>query len=258
METFALDPAYALKALTKAALLPPGLLFLALALAAIPWPFPKLRRLFRSAAVGIVLLILALSMPAVAGALQRSLVEHVPFDGRTDGAGAIVVLGAGVRAAAPEYGSDVPTGTALERLHYGADLARRTGLPILVSGGKPRAQTLAEAEAMAAVLMAWGVPARFIEAQSNDTAQNASFSATMLRAAGIGRVLLVTHANHMARAELAFRLAGLDVVPAPLGFPSTAPLSILDVMPQAYALASSAEALSHHFGILAYRLAGPL
>jgi uncharacterized SAM-binding protein YcdF (DUF218 family) len=51
---------------------------------------------------------------------------------------AIVILGGGRRLFAPEYslGETVSSGT-LERLRYGAMVARESHLPILVSGGKP-------------------------------------------------------------------------------------------------------------------------
>lgn len=61
----------------------------------------------------------------------------------------------------------------------------------------------------------FGVPVRWREELSRDTADNARFSAVMLKAAGISRIVLVTQAFHMPRAVALFEAAGLQVVAAP-------------------------------------------
>jgi uncharacterized SAM-binding protein YcdF (DUF218 family) len=60
--------------------------------------------------------------------------------------------------------------------------------------------------------------ARWTETASRDTAENASFSARILRGEGVTRVLLVTHALHMKRAQSEFEASGMRVIPAPTGF----------------------------------------
>ncbi len=128
---------------------------------------------------------------------------------------AIVVLGAGRRTHAPEFGGETVNRLALERLRYAARLARERGLPILVSGGAPRGDT-PEAALMAQVLQEdYGLKPRWVEGASRDTRENAQFSAVHLQAAGMRRILLVTHAMHMKRARDAFEAAGLEVIPAP-------------------------------------------
>ena len=59
---------------------------------------------------------------------------------------AIVILSAGRHFNAPEYGGDIPNQFALERIRYGVWLARRTLLPILVTGGLGAEDSPAEAE----------------------------------------------------------------------------------------------------------------
>lgn len=131
---------------------------------------------------------------------------------------AIVILGGGQRGWAPEYGADMPNGSTLERLSYGATLARRTGLPLLVTGGALYGGA-SEAEVMAKALdELYAVKATWIEGRSLDTAENAVFSAEILKRANIGTVILVTHAAHMRRSVNEFKHMGLSVIPAPTAF----------------------------------------
>ena len=113
---------------------------------------------------------------------------------------AIVVLGGGRRHYAPEYaGGETVNSRTLERMRYGALLARRSGLPVLVSGGNPTGNR-PEATLMSEVMaQEFGVPVRWAEGASRDTRENARLAAEDLRAAGITRIALVTHAAHMRR-----------------------------------------------------------
>lgn len=60
------------------------------------------------------------------------------------------------------------------------------------------------------------VPVRWREGLSEDTWQNAEFSAAILRADGIHNVYLVTQAWHMRRALYAFRYFGVNAMAAPV------------------------------------------
>ncbi|WP_036165765.1 YdcF family protein [Massilia sp. 9096] len=142
------------------------------------------------------------------------------------GAQAIVVLAAGRLQRAPEYGGrDVPDYVALARVRYAAHLQRITRLPVLVSGGGSSSNSdhgepgYTYAQAMADALREdFGVPVRWIEGRSNNTAENAGYSAALLRKDGVKRILLVTDAMHMVRARAVFQRAGLEVVDAPTVF----------------------------------------
>jgi uncharacterized SAM-binding protein YcdF (DUF218 family) len=123
---------------------------------------------------------------------------------------AIVILGGGVRRGAPEVGGDAPSVTGDLRLIEGAKVARATHLPILISG------SALEANAMRDFLAAdLGIPARWVETASTDTHDNAVFSARLLAAQDINRIILVTSSAHMARAVDEFTAAGLEVTAAP-------------------------------------------
>jgi uncharacterized SAM-binding protein YcdF (DUF218 family) len=119
---------------------------------------------------------------------------------------AILVLGAG-RHFAPEYGDAEPRPLTLERLRYGLWLARRTGLPVGYSGGIGWASLPGPTEGEVARTVAardFGVRLRWVEDRSRDTAENARYSVALLHAAGIDRVVLVTHGFHLQRARAAF------------------------------------------------------
>ncbi len=204
-----------------------------------------------------VLLLLGLSTSAGSRLLVKPLEDrYVPVpDPKASGARAIVVLGGGRDILSPEDADrDRPSTDTLMRLRHGARLHRQTGLPLLVSGGNPDGQGESEAVVMARSLDEdFRVKTRWIEDSSDNTAQNASHSAAMLKQAGVHRILLVTDAIHMQRAEQIFLRAGLEVVPAPTAFRKRGPLTPASYIPNAGALKDSHYALHEWIGAVWYR-----
>lgn len=173
---------------------------------------------------------------------------------RGSGAQAIVVLGGGRTKNAPEYGDqDVPGLAALARLRYGAKLHRETGLPILVTGGSPEGSQESEAALMARVLREdFATPAKWLESASDNTAQNAQFSARLLAQQNVQRILLVTDAIHMPRSQKIFMQNGLQVTPAPTTFVSREPFAPIDFVPNGGALGLSHYAMHEWLGLCWY------
>lgn len=167
---------------------------------------------------------------------------------------AIVVLGGGRISAAPEYGGqDIPGAATLQRIRYAATLQRETGLPLLVSGGQPDGAAVSEASIMARVLQEdFSAPVKWIEAASNNTAENAQYSFRILNAAGVRRILLVTDALHMQRAKLVFEQMGLEVIPAPTIFISTGRSTPADFLPGS--LHNTSYAMHEWLGLAWYGL----
>ena len=236
-----IDPIW-VKAVLKALVLPPtGPVILALLGLALRRRNP---RLGAGLAWTGLLSLLALSIPAVAALLLRGLDIPAPFDrDQAAGAQAIVILGGGTRRDAPEYGGDTLATLTLERVRYGARVARETGLPVLVTGGstyggKPEAELMQEA-----LQREFGIAVRWAEKRSRTTHENAQYSAVLLRAAAIGKVVLVAHAFDVRRARAEFAAAGIATVPAATGLPSHGPTRMADFLPGISGLQGSYYAL---------------
>jgi uncharacterized SAM-binding protein YcdF (DUF218 family) len=243
-----------LKSLLRTLVLPPSGLLLA-AFAGI-W-LARAGRSQHARRAGWTLLVAAvgslwlLSMPVVSSVLSKAAQRTPVFDlARPTQAQAIVILAGGnARDAAPEYGGEPAAGGGLlERIAYGAFLAHRTSLPVLVTG------TATEAQAMRVTLMRdFGVQARWVENQSRDTFDNAQLSVQILRAAGITRVLLVTDATHEWRASAEFESAGLAVVSAPVHVWTPPRRNLSSFLPHSSALLESTEAIYELLGDVARR-----
>jgi uncharacterized SAM-binding protein YcdF (DUF218 family) len=207
--------------------------------------------------------LLILSLPLTGYQLMQGIESRFPPLRLTAAAdagsrpGAIVILGAGRYTEAPEYGgSDSASQRVLERLRYGAYLHRLTGLPILVSGGKPYGEPVSEAELMQAALVSdFRVEVKWVEAKSANTHENARYTKMMLAEAGVRRVYLVTHAAHMPRAVWSFENQGVSIIPAPMGFNTLnkEDRETLGYFPSAYGLRLSSSALRERMGLYWYQ-----
>jgi uncharacterized SAM-binding protein YcdF (DUF218 family) len=230
----------ALKAFVKAFLLPPvGPLLLTLfGLVVARWRARVGRVLVLIGIGGLTLL----CMPAVGAFLVRCLDHSRPLNVASNtGAQAIVILGGGIRSHAPEYGGATLNTVTLERVRYGAYLARVTNLPILISGGASSNGAWTEAWLMRHVLVGeYQVPVRWVEARSRNTHENAIYSAAILNANGIHRVILVGHSFDFPRSRAEFEAAGIEAVPAPMGL---SPTRVDDFVPSAEGLALSRYAV---------------
>ncbi len=213
----------------------------------------RFQSLSRVLIVVSIVLLWVMATPLFGGFLKKSL-EGSPVTQRMiNEARAIVVLGGGRDINSPEYGEDTVGAATLLRLRYAAKLHRDTGLPILVTGGKPDGGTLSEAEVMRRVLTSeFNVSVRWLEDVSVNTNENASLSAVMLKRDGIQTVLIVTQAWHMPRALASFSNAGIKAISAPTSFTSCKKIDLADLLPADYE--ASRNALHEYIGLLWYRL----
>jgi uncharacterized SAM-binding protein YcdF (DUF218 family) len=104
-----------------------------------------------------------------------------------------------------------------------------------------------------------GVPDSMIwsEEKSHSTYQNALYSAQILREKGIHRIVLVTEAYHMLRAEKSFRKQGLEVVPAACGYRAYGSRVYIDrLLPGWEPIAWNEDSLHEGVGLIWYWLHG--
>jgi uncharacterized SAM-binding protein YcdF (DUF218 family) len=232
-----------LKTLLKSVILPPaGPLLLAIIGVFLIKRRPALARACLILGLGSLWL---LSTPVVSGALAGLAEHYPPLDLRsTAGAQAIVILGGGgQRAFAPEYGGPAADPYLLERLSYGAYIARKTGLPILVTGFRIEASAMRDT-----LLRNFDMSARWVDDQAYDTFENARNSVRLLKADGVNRIVLVTHATHMWRSVHEFTAAGIEVVPAPAGILDQRYSDVSRYVPSAEALLRACAAINELLG----------
>jgi uncharacterized SAM-binding protein YcdF (DUF218 family) len=194
-----------------------------------------------------------LSLPAVAGSLILALERNLPVTPPANAMPqAIVILGGDMTRTA-DAPFVLPGLLTLDRLRAGAALRRKTGLPVLVTGGIVQLDRPPIARVMADSLRDdFQVPVEWVEDASADTWQNASLSAVILKKQGIRSVYVVTQAWHMPRAILAFRNAGLIVTAVPTSVSPPLDLWMSDFVPHASAWALSFFALHEWIGYAWY------
>ncbi len=166
---------------------------------------------------------------------------------------AVVVLGGGVLPWAPEYGAAQPNAHTAARLRYGAWLVRQTGLPLAFAGGVGWSAAgtgfAPEAQVAGAYLQELGVPLRWADDASRDTAENASRIHALLAPAGVRRIALVTDAWHLPRAVHHFRAAGFEVLPAPTGLPVAQHRPLLTWLPSSEGAQLARQVLRERLGL---------
>lgn len=212
------------------------------------------RRVLGTWLIGLSLAGLAvLSVPVVSNALLDALKpQPAQFDGSE--ADAIVILGGGIIPESLEYDGPTVGSYTLERVRYGAWLARKLGKPILVTGGNP-AGGEAEGRVMRDTLeREFGVKVRWVEDQSENTRENARLSFALLKQDGIRRIYLVSNAWHLARAIPEFEREGLKVVAAGTGYSAPGNDKLMNFIPNAKALNSSNIALHEGIGLIWYQI----
>lgn len=241
---------FLLKKIVSALILPPTSLIL-LAFVGL-WLSKKRPKTGRALAALSLASLIVLSLPVTGNVLLQSL-ETAPSisEAHLKNVQAIVILGGGKNNAAPEFGNeDTVNRWTLQRLRYGAYLQQQTGRPILVTGGAPFGGR-PEADAMAETLQRdFHAKDIWIEDQSNDTSENAAYSAAILKEHDIERIAIISQAWHLTRAINLFKQQGLTVYPAPTGYTNEDNEPIIRWLPKASALDKSSIAIKEYLGQL--------
>jgi uncharacterized SAM-binding protein YcdF (DUF218 family) len=174
----------------------------------------------------------------------------------------IVLLGGATDPALPPR-QDPDLNAHADRIMHAADLYKAGKAKwIIASGGSWLYPSLGRAEAldMKDILMRFGVPASavLVEAQSEDTGENAAFSLALMRQHHLTTALLVTSGIHMPRAMAVFRRAGITVTASATDLVAVASPDwpALSWLPSPEAEVETGEALHELAGALYYRLRG--
>lgn len=244
----------------ESVVLPPGGLILLAVVGLAAWRW----RLGRLTTFLALLGLYAMSTPQVAALLAAGLQTDrpvTPQQVRAAGTQAVVVALAGRQRPATEYGAEETLAPlSMQRLRYGAWLSRRTGLPLVVTGGAAEPGGKALATLAAQILEEeLGLRPLLAEADSDTTWENAHFTARLLEREGIRSIALVTSAFHMPRTRFSFEQTGLEVLAAPTGFygDDSGPPELSDWLPSANAMLVSSYALHEYIGQVWYLLYPP-
>ena len=199
---------------------PPAINFIILVIGLSLWRYR--RASFILILISAITLYLA-SITLISGPLLGLLEDYPPLNAnnvKQSNLHAVVVLGAGRYIKAPEWGKeDQLSDKSNRRLAYGAWLVKKINAQIIVSGGSPRGEKLAEAILMKQVLeKQYGITNTIAEIESANTFENARNTADILKRINIKTVYVVTHASHMRRVISAFKYLKIDAIPAPLGY----------------------------------------
>ena len=150
---------------------------------------------------------------------------------------AIIVLGAGLRNSTPSMILRTRLNAALQYLETRGDV------PVIVSGGMGRGESITEAEAMFSYLSSHGVDEDLIwkEDSSTSTRENLAFSLALMQENGLdvenATIAIVSNEFHLFRAKLIAEKAGVEAVGVAAQTPG-ANLRALYFFREAFALAN--------------------
>jgi uncharacterized SAM-binding protein YcdF (DUF218 family) len=204
-----------------------------------------------------------LSTPAIAYLAVGTLEwRYPPAVQGPDDAEAIVVLGGGMEPPdATRLRAEMNPDTVVRCLHAAEVYRRGKRRPVVACGGMIAAGSSAPplAHLMREFLRDHGVDDAdmVVEDRSRTTHENAVECRERLDRLGIGKVILVTDALHMARAVRSFRKQGIQVVPSTCHHLATQfEWTVWDFLPSAGAVRNHQRALHEWLGYAWYRIKG--
>jgi uncharacterized SAM-binding protein YcdF (DUF218 family) len=194
--------------------------------------------------VGVIILIIC-SMPIVSGKMIAYLESDYELNrpSEIDTANAIVVLSGMVKTIKTKDSLDYEWSEAVDRFFAGIDLFRLNKAPTLIftRGKVPWSIGLPEGEFLREEAIKLGIPKKDILLTENveNTDQEAK-AIKKLFSIDNPKIILVTSAFHMPRAQLVFEAAGINVIPFPVDFKTGAgKLTFMSFIPSAGSFAST-------------------
>jgi len=218
--------------------------------------------IFRSRISGIlaVSILIICSLPIFSNKLITNLEnEYILSDASSaKTADAIVVLSGMVRTINGKNGLSYEWGEASDRIFAGIELIKKNKAPIMIlTGGKlPWSVGKPEGEHLRDVAIKYGVPNKNILLTENveNTDQEAKAVGKLLNKTS-PKIILVTSAFHMPRAQKVFEAVGINIEPFAVDFLSEADkYTIMNFIPSAGALNQTSFFIRELIGRLYYNL----
>ena len=209
--------------------------------------------------VGVVILVIC-SMPIISSKMIAYLESNYELNqpSEIDKANAIVVLSGMVTTIKSKNGLNYEWGGAVDRFFKGINLFNLDKAPTLIfTGGKlPWSIGIPEGEFLREEAIKLGIPKKDILLTENveNTDQEAKAIKKLL-SLDDPKVILVTSAFHMPRAQLVFEAAGISVIPFPVDFLiGTGKITLMSFIPSASSFAETSFFVREMIGRTYYNL----
>ena len=208
--------------------------------------------------VGIVVLILS-SLPIISNKFIAYLEkDYQPIEiADVENVDAIVVLSGMIRVIGDEENLKYEFTDSVDRFFAGLDLFNNNKSPILIltRGKMPWSVGIAEGEYLKELAIKYGISEENIIL--TDEVQNTDQEAKAIKKilTENAKIILVTSAFHMPRAEKVFKAANINLIPFPVDFQnSKSKTTMMDFIPSAGSLFDTSHFVREMIGRLYYNL----
>ena len=208
--------------------------------------------------IGVIVLILS-SLPIISNKFIAYLEkDYQPIKiADVENVDAIVVLSGMIRVIGDEENLKYEFTDSIDRFFAGLDLFNNNKSPILIltRGKMPWSLGIAEGEYLKELAIKYGVSEENIIL--TDEVQNTDQEAKAIKEilTEDAKIILVTSAFHMPRAEKVFKAANVDVIPFPVDFKnSKSKITMMDFIPSAGSLSQTSHFVREMIGRLYYNL----
>ena len=208
--------------------------------------------------IGVIVLILS-SLPIISNKFIAYLEkDYQPIEiSEIENVDAIVVLSGMIRVIGDEENLKYEFTDSVDRFFAGLDLFNNNKSPILIltRGKMPWSIGIAEGEYLKELAIKYGVSEENIIL--TDEVQNTDQEAKAIKEilTEDAKIILVTSAFHMPRAEKVFKAANINLIPYPVDFQnSKSKTTIMDFIPSAGSLFDTSHFVREMIGRLYYNL----
>ena len=208
--------------------------------------------------IGVIVLILS-SLPIISNKFIAYLEkDYQPIEiAEIENVDAIVVLSGMIRVIGDEENLKYEFTDSVDRFFAGLDLFNNNKSPILIltRGKMPWSLGIAEGEYLKELAIKYGVSEENIIL--TDEVQNTDQEAKAIKEilTEDAKIILVTSAFHMPRAEKVFKAANINLIPFPVDFQnSKSKTTMMDFIPSAGSLFDTSHFVREMIGRLYYNL----